>query len=113
MFRRLNIETHAKQLKALVYPRKKINVSRHASERAAQKHIVIPAFIQINAGEIVEAEFTDATISKIVVRRSATATHDLVLVLIPNPKNVWFAVTCWLNEKTDKHKTLNIKRIST
>jgi hypothetical protein len=113
MFRRINIETHPKLLNPLIYPRKKINLTRHAYERAAQKHIIIPSFIQIYPGQIVEAEFTGTTITKIVVRQSATTTHDLVLVLIPNPKNSWLLLTCWINHINDQHMTLNIKRIST
>jgi len=113
MFRRLNAQFHSTQLNNITYPSMKINCTRHVIERAKEKHIVIPKFIEIKSGQVVEAEFQNTTVSKLVVRRSATFSHDLVLVLKPLSNHSWIAITCWLNDKTDTHQTLNIKRIST
>jgi hypothetical protein len=108
---RLNVQTHPK-LAELTCIRKDLVFSRHASERAVEKGILVPRSIEIQAGEVVEAELLNSRITKLVVRRAMTKDKDLVLVLVPKDAGTWMVVTCWLNRKEDTHKTLRKDRIS-
>jgi hypothetical protein len=109
--KRLNIQTHPK-LAELTCIRKSLVFTRHASERAVEKAILAPRSIEIQAGEVVEAELLNNKITKLVVRRAMTQDKDLVLVLIPKDRDTWTVVTCWLNDKTDTHRTLKKGRLS-
>jgi hypothetical protein len=65
--------------------------------------IVPPKQIQINENNVIELEIAQNQVNKIVVRIDYNQFKDLVLVLLPDG----FCKTVWLNEKSDKHKTLN------
>jgi hypothetical protein len=108
---RLNIATHPK-LADLTCIRKALVFTTHASERAIEKAILAPRSIEIQAGEVVEAELSGSRITKLVVRRAMNQDKDLVLVLVPKDRNTWTVVTCWLNDKTDTHSTLKKGRLS-
>jgi ABC-type sugar transport system ATPase subunit len=109
--KRLNIQTHPK-LAELTCIRKSLVFTKHASERAVEKAIFAPTSIEIQAGEVVEAELSGSRITKLVVRRTMTQDKDLVLVLVPKDSGTWMVVTCWLNDKTDTHRTLKKGRLS-
>lgn len=108
---RLNIQTHPK-LADLTCVRKSLVFTKHASERAIEKQVLAPRSIEIQAGEVVEAELEGSRITKLVVRRAMNKEQDLVLVLVPKDKETWMVVTCWLNHKDDTHKTLKKGRLS-
>jgi hypothetical protein len=108
---RLNIATHPK-LAELTCIRKALVFTKHASERAIEKQVLAPRSIEIQAGEVVEAELEGSRITKLVVRRAMNQDKDLVLVLVPKDKETWMVVTCWLNSKDDTHKTLKKGRLS-
>ena len=108
---RLNVQTHPK-LAELTCIRKALVFTKHASQRAIEKAILAPQSIEIQAGEVVEAELEGSRITKLVVRRAMNQDKDLVLVLVPKDKETWMVVTCWLNRKEDTHKTLRKERIS-
>jgi hypothetical protein len=92
--------------------RKFLVFTKHASQRAIEKAILAPQSIEIQTGEVVEAELEGSRITKLVVRRAMNKDKDLVLVLVPKDVNTWMVVTCWLNSKDDTHKTLRKERIS-
>lgn len=108
---RLNIQTHPK-LATMTCITKDLVFSKHASERAIEKQVIVPKSMEIRAGEVVEAELIDGKVTKLVVRRPLNATKDFVLVLVPKDRNTWTVVTCWLNNKEDTHKTLKKDRLS-
>ena len=108
---RLNVQTHPK-LADLTCVRKFLVFTKHASQRAIEKAILAPQSIEIQTGEVVEAELEGSRITKLVVRRAMNKDKDLVLVLVPKDVNTWMVVTCWLNSKDDTHKTLRKERIS-
>jgi hypothetical protein len=108
---RLNIEIHANRLKNITYTRKKIQLTNHVSQRMLEKKFIVPKTIEIKTGQVVEAELNGTCITKLVVRQSINTAQDLVLVLIPKD-SIWLAVTAWINDVTDTHKTLKKDRIS-
>jgi hypothetical protein len=108
---RLNIGIHGNRLKDIRYPRKKLQLTNHVLQRMLEKKIIVPKFIEIKSGQVVEAELNGACITKLVVRQSINTTQDLVLVLIPKD-STWLVVTAWLNDVTDTHKTLKKDRLS-
>ena len=48
-------------------------------------------------------------VAKVVVRAELDDVNDVVLVLIPGPRE-WRVKTVWLNNRTDSHKTLDRSR---
>jgi len=109
--KRLNIATHS-SLKNMTYIRKKIDFTRHATQRVIEKNMIVPNTIEIKAGQVVELEMDGTLITKVVVRQSMNKTQDLVLVLVPKGTSTWLAITAWINNVTDTHKTLKTDRIS-
>jgi len=109
--KRYNIQTHPK-LSEMTCITKALQFTKHASERAIEKGVMVPRTLEIKEGEVVEAETEAGRISKLVVRRALDSRNDFVLVLVPRDSDTWTVVTCWLNRKEDTHKTLNKKRMS-
>src|SRR4051812_41370254 len=83
----------------------KLAATDHA-KRAARSdrygQIEIPAEITFNGSDIVEAEFVNGKLSKVVVRLPYDAKRDAIFVCLIDGtlKTVWF------NLKSDFHKTL-------
>ena len=107
---RLNIATHS-ELATLSRPRAALNWTRHAMERTRTKGVNHSTSILIAAGDVVEAEVSYGRVTKLVVRQAQCPQCDRVLVLVPRDGG-FTVVTCWLNHKTDTHKTLNRARLS-
>lgn len=83
----------------------KLKVSEHA-KRAARNdrygQIEIPAEITFNGSDVVEAEFVNGKLAKVVVRLPYDSTRDAIFVCLIDGtlKTVWF------NLRSDSHKTL-------
>lgn len=107
---RLNIATHP-ELATLSRPRAPLTWTRHAMERTGTKGVTHSTSIVIAAGDVVEAEVSYGKVTKLVVRQSQCPQWDRVLVLVPRDGG-FTVVTCWLNHKSDTHKTLNRTRLS-
>lgn len=62
----------------------------------------------MNGSEIVEAEFDNGVLVKIVVRKRYNSTHDICYVLRYDfNTNKPILITVWLNAITDDHITLD------
>jgi hypothetical protein len=68
----------------------------------------LPARLDMAQARIVEveAEPERRKLRKMVLRSSLDSGRDLVLVVEPRGTR-WFVRTCWVNEKSDNHRTLN------
>lgn len=75
------------------------------------KYGVIPVFrtIPLSQFEVVEIAAFENECTKLVVRGKFDETRDVVFVLIPGRES-HFVKTCWMNLRTDRHKTLNRSR---
>ncbi len=89
-----------------------LTITKHA-EMAAENdrygRIMIENYLRTDGVRLVEFE-TDGNfrVSKIVVRKSYNRDLDIVYVI----GRGGVLVTCWLNEKSDGHKTLDKSRVS-
>jgi hypothetical protein len=109
--KRFNVATHPKLAK-MTCIQKALVFTQHASQRALEKGVLVPRFLTIQEGEVVEVELVANQLSKLVMRRAMNKDHDLVLVLIPRDRDTWTVITCWLNRKEDTHRTLRKDRLS-
>lgn len=79
--------------------------TEHAKQAARNDRygaITIPAQISFEGKDVVEAEFVNGKLSKIVVRLPYDGTRDAIYVC-----NIdGLLRTVWFNLKSDKHKTL-------
>lgn len=105
--------------KDFVAPNKvvRVNYSSHAKREAVKDRygiLQLPKYVDLGLLEVIEVGMRNSAVSKIVFRGSLDETRDYCIVLIPNvPNQPWFAKTCWINLKSDKHKTLNMRRYET
>lgn len=84
--------------------------SSHALQAARTDRygaITIPDKFDPNAWEIVEIETKGGALDKIVARQPMNEALDLVMVLLPYVKLI---KTVWINERNDKHSTLDASR---
>ena len=109
--KRYNIETHP-QLAKMSFPIRQLIYTKHALDRLSAKGANRLDTLTIQPGDVVEVEISYAQLSKIVVRQRQCANWDRVMVLVPEGSSQWKVITCWLNHRTDTHKTLNKARIS-
>lgn len=89
-----------KNLRTLVY-------SNHAiSESKKDKYgkFDLPYQILFNEWELIEAELTSDSVTKIVIRKPIDNDRSLCLAVIPSNNLV---KTVWINLNSDTHKTLN------
>ena len=108
---RLNVATHP-QVSDFSLGTVQLVPSRHSIERARDKDVFIPSYINIQRGMIVEMELENSNkVTKLVVRYP-DEDSDTVLVIVPLSKTVWKVVTVWTNAFDDNHSTLNKERIS-
>ena len=111
MVTRYNIATHPK-LAEMFCEERRLSSTNHASARAIEKGIMMPPTITIAKGEVVECEVVANKVTKIVVRRKVkNSRRDIVLVLVPQ-SDCWRVITCWTNDRSDNHATLNKSRLS-
>lgn len=91
-----------------------INYGRHARKEAFQDRygrITLPSSIALGSFRVIEVGMIDGKVSKILFRGTLDETRDLCIVLIPGADDKpWFAKTCWINLKSDKHRTLDTTR---
>jgi lipase chaperone LimK len=86
----------------------KLTYSRHArnvtQEHAAMDAIVLPAVFAARNATLIEAELNPATgqVDKQVWRQPLDARRDLCFAMLAGG----FVKTCWVNDRTDTHATL-------
>ena len=102
---RKNVATHP-ELKRMSLGTVPVTYSRHAIIRSNEKRIRLKDSITID-GNVVESEYKDGRLIKLVVREKYNETHDLVMVVVQGGH----VPTVWLNKVSDTHKTLDKKRI--
>mgnify|MGYP001166103978 CR=1 FL=1 len=70
--------------------------------------IRLPRTVYVPNTTAFEAETADdGIITKLCVRQVYDDDRDLSLVLRPGNRGNWFIITAWLNERSDRHSTLN------
>jgi hypothetical protein len=87
--------------------------SEHAQTACAfDRYGVIrpPATVIPHQDNLIEVEVRRGRIVKAVIRISYNETFDLSIVFIPGDA---FVKTCWLNRKTDTHRTLDRSKYQT
>lgn len=99
------------KLAQIHFTTKSLRFTRHALTRAADKGVEFDSLLAIKAGEVVELEMKEKTLTKVVVRQAQCSEWDRVLVVVPSG-NDWLLITCWLNHKSDNHKTLDQSRLA-
>jgi len=62
--------------------------------------------VDLTVCRTIEVGITGRRVEKVVVRTSLDDMDDLILVLIPGPRD-WVVKTVWINRKNDVHKTLD------
>jgi len=95
--------------KWFVAPTEKVTITygEHAKrESRADLHgeIRLPKSITLARFEVIEIGVIGDRVSKILFRGRLDERRDLCIVLIPGE---WFAKTCWVNLRFDRHATLN------
>lgn len=81
----------------------------------------MPVTLRLLRSQIFEMEMTGHFITKFAVRLSSLAEAftaprpglDLILVLVPTDDATLFVKTCWFNESTDAHATLDRSKYAT
>lgn len=90
-----------------------LRASAHAMREAHGDRygsFVIPTYFRPSDWRIVEIETQDGLLHKIVARRPLDDDRDIVMVILPREKVI---KTVWINERKDRHKTLNRQRYMT
>ena len=90
----------------------KLTYSKHALQEARKDRysvINLPLSVFVVEGQIFEMAVVCSEIIKIGIRIPYSTAHDLVLIVKPKSG---FVITCWLNEKHDKHTSLDKTRYS-
>lgn len=78
--------------------------ARRAADADRHGYINLPDRLTFDTEDVVEIEVdTHRRVVKVVARVPYDQTNDLVVVLVPQDSNV---KTVWLNNRSDKHKTL-------
>lgn len=88
-----------------------LHPTKHAIQAAQTDRygrIEIPEYISTEGVQLVEIEMKDDRIMKVVLRKSYSAEFDVVFVVVDHG----ILLTCWLNCKSDTHRTLNKSRIA-
>lgn len=87
--------------------------TRHA-ERAAQTdrygYIPIPRTLDFRTVRPFEFTVEGGHLVKVAVRAPRDARTDACYVLANDGDGYWVLITCWANERTDTHRTLNVRR---
>jgi len=89
-----------------------LQFSRHCQEEANDRYGVINLPKKLNTRYALPFEFEvneKGDLTKIVYKMHYNERYYLILVVVPHE---WFVKTCWLNCKTDNHRTLDKSRYS-
>lgn len=83
-----------------------LRATNHAKEAASRDRygvLLIPAAITFSGQDVIEAEFINGSLAKVVVRLPYDSRRDAIYVCTPDGtlKTVWF------NMRRDKHSTLD------
>jgi hypothetical protein len=89
----------------------KLRYSGHAIKAAREDRYgnflnYIPQSLDVNQASLIEMEYTNKRIVKLVYRLSLTKGFDIVIVVVPT-EYPWAVKTVFINERGDKHSTLN------
>lgn len=91
-----------------------LNWSRHAQNAClTDRYGVIehpPRAVKAEPRHVIEATLENLRVVKLVVRVSYCEIFDIVLVIVPTGAGNATVKTCWLNKRTDTHKTLDRSR---
>lgn len=82
----------------------------HARNAARNDHVGsvrLPRTIHLDTYTVIEAEYRDGEVTKLLLRGYHCQDNDLVLALIPQTGQV---KTVWLNRRSDAHSTLRRDR---
>jgi hypothetical protein len=79
------------------------NHSRFEAQCDRYGHIDLPRTLDLGKMRVIEVEVLNGRVTKILFRGSLDATRDLCIVL----DSTGFVRTCWVNLKTDTHRTLD------
>lgn len=79
------------------------NHSRFEAQCDRYGHIELPKTIDLGKMKVIEIEVLNGKVAKALFRGSLDETRDLCIVLQPDG----FVRTCWVNLKTDTHRTLD------
>lgn len=94
--------------------RVRINYGPHARKEAFRDRygaIQLPTYATLRRFQVIEVGMVGDKVTKILFRGRLDEARDICLVLIPNEKGQpWFAKTCWVNLREDKHQTLDTTR---
>lgn len=93
-----------------------LEYSAHAKKASRNDRygiINLPDTINLSDFQVVEFEAKSGEVIKYVVRGEHDRFHDIVIVFNPEPGNIGFVKTVWLNQISDQHHTLDRSRYST
>ena len=90
-----------------------IQVTHHAQQKIRSLQLPLSCYKPVCFGEVIEAEFEEGRLVKIVTRmqHSLDPSIDLVAAVLINPDgsygNVLRVKTIWTNEHNDNHSTID------
>lgn len=94
-----------------IYPLSPYVVNAANSDRFGQ--IIVPSSFEFSYCDIIEIEtYKDSTDIKFLIRLEYDKINDLCIVILCDRLGNVRIKTVWLNEKTDKHKTLDKTKYS-
>lgn len=94
-----------------IYP---VRYTNHAMQEARGDRYgdvsgLLPYYLDMGKAEVIEAEMSGRLVVKLLVRVQLPGNLDACLALDINAR-VWAAKTVYVNERTDRHRTLNRSR---
>ena len=82
----------------------------HAVQAADHDNIYpLPAYVDTRKSTPIEIGIEDGKIVKILYRIPLDNRKDLCIV-VDTRRPVWYVITVWTNDRTDRHRTLNKSR---
>jgi hypothetical protein len=85
----------------------RVEYSKHAinaAETDRYGQILLPFNLKLEKSQIIEVELENNRVTKVLYRLPYTSRFDLMVALIPS---TFLVKTVWLNDRTDKHFTLD------
>lgn len=86
--------------------------ARHAATSDRYGSFNLPLVVDTRQTTLIEAAVEGNVVTKVVLRQGYSETHDIVMVLDPRP-SIPVLITAWINEKGDKHGTLDRSKYAT
>lgn len=80
--------------------------AQHACRTDRYGYIIPPTQIAPQRAQVVEVEAANGKVNKVVARLPYNQQFDIVVVYMPE-QETGIVKTLWLNEKSDRHSTLN------